>query len=740
MLGLVFGVTVYAASTVWAVFMGGLAVGSLVAGRLADVVRRPLVWLAGAEIGIALTAASTPFLFGRLMGAYADLLPLVGDRLLTLTAFRFAIAVVVLLVPTTLMGATLPLVLKTSAATSERLGRHASLLYGINTAGAIAGTVAAGFYFIPNAGMTATFRFAGIANLVVAGGALLLARTNGLTAAGQEAAAARTASTIALSLKARRLVLLAFAISGAASLGFEIIWLRVVLVIGGPSVYTISMVLATVLAGIALGSWLAVPLMKRQRPLMGVLVAAELAVAFGALQSMAIVPRLPDAIGQVPPAFARLFPDYLVPVLTSSVLVALLTSVSLGFAFPIGLHLWGVNPDDPGDRREASRVGVFYALNVCGAIVGSLLTGFVLLPGLGVRGALIGLAASVLVSGLLLLAVKAGRPMVRLGIALLVLAAFGGSAWFMPDPMAPLLVARHPGQPVMWLEESVQSTVSVQSLGRRHAMYVDGSHQADDTGSLSLVHFRIGTLPFALHPNPQRAMVVGLGGGATAGAASSDPRVQLDIVELSTGVVHASEFFKSTNFDVLRKPNVRLRIDDARTHLALSKNRYDIITADTIQPTRAGAASLYSTEYFELVRDALRDDGIALQWFSGTEMEYKLVARTFLKVFPDATAWTEDGSLLIAKKRGGPVRLRADEFNMKLGSLHLREAFARIGVNKFDDLVGLFRAGSDDLRRFVGEGMVLSDDQPILEYFLSLPRAPFDPNSLRGDVGRYLAP
>ena len=744
LLGLVFGVTVYAASTVWASFMGGLAVGSVIAGRVADRVRRPLVWFAAAEVGIALSAAVTPFLLGHLVDTYPSLLLLLGTRFFALTVIRLGIAFAVLLVPTALMGATLPLVLKSSTIESARLGPSASLLYGTNTLGAIAGTLAAGFYLIPYLGMATTFRIAGLANLTVAAGAWLLSkRTAPLQATGGPTGSLEGPASgmpAPLGLGARRLVLLTFTVSGAASLAFEVVWLRVILVIAGPTVYTISMVLATVLAGISLGSYAIMPLVGRRTRLLGWLVAAELGIVVTGILSMAVVPRLPDLVRDVPPILAHLFPDYLVPVLASSVLVALPTSLLLGLAFPLGLQLWTLTGDDPANARAASRIGVFYALNVCGAIVGSLVAGFILLPHVGSRATLIVVCAAVLLSALALLAALPVRRGVRVVLGATALAAFLASAIALPEPMGPLLIARHPGQPVDWLEEGVQSTVSIQRLGPRRVMYIDGAHQADDTGSMTLVHYRIGTVPFALHPDPHRAMVVGLGGGATAGAASADNRVQLDVVELSPGVVHTAPYFKNISFDLLNKPSVRLTVDDARTQLALAEGRYDIITADTILPTRAGAASLYSAEYFRLVRNALSENGIALQWFSGTDAEYKLVARTFLSVFPDTTVWAADGSLLIGTKRKSHLVLRREDFARKLEYPPLAEALKRVGLNRYEDLVALFRAGPDDLRRFVGEGPILTDDKPVLEYFLSLPRDNFDPSGLVGDVRPYLEP
>jgi len=300
-----------------------------------------------------------------------------------------------------------------------------------------------------------------------------------------------------------------------------------------------------------------------------------------------------------------------------------------------------------------------------------------------------------------------------------------------------LLAQRHPGEPILWREEGVQTTASIQSIvfGRRRVLYLDGYHQADDTGGLTRVHHRIGVLPLALHPNPRTALVVGLGGGATSGALARYGAVDVTVVELSDTVVRASDFFRNINFDVLRRPNVHLRVDDGRNFLALTRQRYDVITADAIPPIRAGAASLYSAEYFQTVRHALNDGGVVVQWFEGTDAEWRTVARTFLSVFPDATVWAE-GSLLVGTKRA--LRLDAADFNVKLEVPGLGDALRSVGLNRFEDLVGLFRAGPADLRRWVGEGPIFTDDRPILEYFLSQPREPLNLKALPNDVAQHV--
>jgi spermidine synthase len=740
MLGLVFGVTVYAASTVWASFMAGLAIGSFAAGRVADRLRRPLLGFAAAELGIGLSAMATPWMLRTLQARFLTFSPaLLDTSFASATALRFGISFLVLLVPTALMGATLPLVLRSSSWSPARLGASSALLYGSNTAGAIAGALAAGLYCIPMLGLTATFRIAGTLNLVAALAAAEVVRRVGTATPSRadDAAVPAVASRAGTTAGARAVVLATFAVSGAVSLGLELIWLRMSILILGPTVYTVSLLLAGVLLGIAAGSYGVALLLRQRRPGVVTLAILEAAIAMSAVLSMLLLTKVPAVVAALPAGLAGLVPAYLLPIAVASLIVAAPPMLLMGVAFPIGLQLWAVRADDPTGARFASGLGTFYSLNVFGAIAGSLLMGFYVLPRYGSGASTLLAAGATMASAIALVAVAQLSPTVRLACATAMAGAFVLLARAVPSTVDMLLLLRHPGEPILWREEGVQTTASIQSIefGRHRALYLDGYHQADDTGGQIQLHHQIGGLPLAVHPNPRTALVVGLGGGATPGVLARPSSVDVTVIELADTVVRAAAFFQNINFNVLQRPNVHLHLDDGRNFLALTDRRYDIITADAIQPIRAGSASLYSVEYFELVKHALTDGGLALQWVGGNDTQWRLTARTFLTVFPDATVWA-GGNLFVGTKH--PLRLDQADFALKREIPGFTDAFETIGVKSFDDLVGLFLAGPTELRRFVGEGPILTDDRPILEYFLSQPDVPLDLDGLQGSVTPYL--
>jgi spermidine synthase len=635
------------------------------------------------------------------------------------------------------MGATLPLVVKSSLANAEQLGPRLGLLYGTNTAGAIVGTLAAGLFLIPTYGMSQALLAAATLNFAVAVAAVV----TGLVIPPISRLTDIQPSTVASSVddlprSTRQLVLAVFTLSGFASLAIEVIWFRVIVLLIRPTVYGYAMMLATLLLGIAAGSYLAAHLLKRPRRWIALLAGFELLMAIVALLSVQMLVFHARLLPAARVWLSTILPEYHAFSIVASLLTILPTALLMGVSFPIGLRLWTGAAGDHSSPVVARRVGTFYSLNVTGSIVGSLAAGFVLLPLLGSRWSLVVVCVVMLASGLALIWRSELSGTARLAGAVAATLAFAVGVWQMEDPFKLFLRLRYPGQEVVWSEEGVQGTVSVHRSREGLALHLEGNHQANDAPGG--VHAAIGHLPMALHPFARTALVIGLGGGATAGAVSTHEGVDVDVVELSEGVVRAARFFSHINHGVLTRPNVRLRVDDGRNHLLATSRRYDVITADLILPIFSGAGNLYSAEYFHLVRNALAENGLALQWVWGTEAEYKTIMRTFVSVFPNATLW-HGGSLMIGSRE--PLALRRADFEMKLAVPGRRAAMHQLGYDSFDKLLGDYVAGADEMRAFVGTGPVLTDDQPLTEYFLSLPRdREVDIRGLRGDVTPLIRP
>jgi spermidine synthase len=374
---------------------------------------------------------------------------------------------------------------------------------------------------------------------------------------------------------------------------------------------------------------------------------------------------LPDLSNRLSPTLSRIMPGYLVFPIAGSLLAIFPTALLMGMAFPIGLRVWtrGSRAADLSRRSPegaeadtVQRIGTFYSMNVAGAIVGSLLAGFFLLPQLGSRGSIVLLGTMAFASGLALLWASELKPPTRAAIGIAASLAFGIAVWLSPDAFVQFIAQRYPRQHIVWREEGVEATVVVhQTPNNELSLTVNGNHEASTGGVMTYVHRRIGHLPMALHPFARTALVIGVGGGATAGAVSVHDGVDVDIVELAGAVVRGAKFFEAINYGVLSRPNAHIHVDDGRNSLMLTPRRYDVVTADVIHPIFAGSGNLYSAEYFTLIRGVLNPGGLVLQWVAGTEAEYKAIARTFLSVFPETTVWV-DGSLMVGSLE--PLRLR----------------------------------------------------------------------------------
>jgi spermidine synthase len=701
--------------------MAGLALGSLLAGPLLRRIERPLLVFGAAEILIGVSALSTPIGLDAAEGLYRALYRAFPDSLAVVTVARLASALIVLLLPTLLMGLTLPVLSASAVVRATGFGSHVGALYAANTAGAVSGALLTGFILIGGIGMQRSFLLAAAVNVAVGLAAVAWCRRE----TPQSATVLVRPAAVDEPPVSSRAIGVVVVLSGAAALALEIVWFRMLVLYLDATTYAFSTMLATVLAGIAIGSAIASRLLRHERSWVTWLALTQLSTGILVLASATLL------------GFGYGAGWRLTASVQASAAAMLPAAILMGLGFPVALAI-GMGAHAPDAPSTARRLGRLYALNVGGAIAGALVGGFVLLPQLGTRLALIGCAA-IYAATACLVVLQLGATRFRVLATALGLVLFAFAAARVPDPFSAAYQRRY-GRDMreFWRYDGAQTAVSVHASQFRRSLYLDGLHQANDTPGMVELHRIIGHLPMVLHPAPATALVVGLGGGATAGAVSQYPDTRVQIVELSEGVRQAAAFFTHISHEVLRQPNVRLRIDDGRNFLLLSGARFDVITADIIQPIHAGAGNLYSREYFTLVRDALEPNGLALQWIGHRpDTQYKLMTRTFLEVFPYTTAWL-DGTLMV----GSVVPLKIDPSIVaaKRASPLTAAALDEIGLRDFATLASWYTAGPDELRRFVNGGAMLTDDRPLVEYHRSL--AASDPevdlSQLKGDVASII--
>ncbi|HLH21402.1 MAG TPA: fused MFS/spermidine synthase [Chloroflexota bacterium] len=766
-LSLVFGVTIFAVSTVLASFMAGLAVGSFGAGKLADRLRNPLAAYGIAETLIGLTALVTPELILGLQGVYHALYEALGGAPLLVGGVRIVLAFLILLVPTSLMGATLPIVIKSSLMRSEGLSQNVSLLYAVNTFGAIVGAGTAGFFLVGSLGIRSTTNVAAAINLLVGVAALLAAwrlagdrgwgigdrgqgpassdeplhavapvtvhGTNGRVLEGGLASGQLVTSASPSLSPGLRLVFWAFGISGCLSLAYEVVWSRVLSMFFNSSVYAFTVMLCTVLFGIALGSYAINPFMRRRWNWVLVFAILELAVALTAVLSILTLSEMYTltAALQDTPGIRRVLSTPIRFMAFVSFVAIFPPMFLLGMTFPVAARIYAANAADAGRR-----IGAIYSANVFGAIFGSVIAGFLLIPHLGSQNSLAVLAAGNLLVGLALLAVAHGvRPRARALVALVPLVLLGAVVVRAPNMYATIFEGREQflrtrpfvaedsfcAGPTVWYEESLENTVSVvQTPSDIYCLFTNSRGQTNTDPGLVRYHRLIGHFGMLLHPHPRDVLVVGLGGGATPGAASQWEDARVDVVELSDGVVHAAPWFDDASYDVVNQPNVHLRVDDGRNYLLLTDKRYDVVTADIIRPNDAGAANLYSADYYRLVRNVLKDDGLMVQWLAPfSDYQYKLLMRTFLDVFPYVTLWS-GGDLLVGSK--SPITVDPAMLATKFEPSQHANALADIGLTDAQQVLDMYNASKPELLDVAGPGPIITDNFPYVEYFRSLPK------------------
>jgi spermidine synthase len=713
MLALVFGVSAYATATVLAAFMAGLAICGYLAGRVADRIAAPLVVYGVVEVLVGLAGLLTPLAFGALPDLFAEFHRVAGGSSIAPVA-QFAIAFAVLLVPTGLMGATFPLIVKAALGSRDDGGRSIGLLYAVNTLGAVMGTLVAGFILIELVGVSGSIGVAAGLNVAAGLAAIILGQRLFSSEQSLGPASETQAPPVACPVALLTILPVLLAVSGFCSLAYEIVWTRLLVLFLETTTYAFTVMLAAFLLGITIGSALVSPFLRRARSGPMALATLEALVAISSLVALQAIARMepllvwlgfatdegPTIAAMAILAFTAMFPP----------------ALFLGMSFPLAVTLFTV-----GNQGVGARLGSLYAANVCGAIFGALAAGFLLVPVLGTERTLLLLAGLNASAALATLAADTSSPVrQRLAIAACSILVVGLLGALVPRAYADLLRARFPGQQILWSEEGIETTVTVTRDPDGHlAMYLNHHHQANDADWMVFFHRMLGHLPMLVHPDPRQVLVVGLGGGATAGATTRYERANITVVELARSVVHGAERFRDVNYAVLERPNAQMVIDDGRNFLLVGTQRYDVITADAIWPTHAGSTNLYSVEYYQLARRTLNDGGLMLQWVDRDlpEEQHKLMMRTFMRVFPQVSLWF-DGSLLIGSER--PIDASLPWVDQVFQQPIARASLSQVNIRSGDDVRRLYRADRAALEAYVGDGPIITDDRPRLEYFLGL--------------------
>jgi len=717
-LGLVFGNTTWAAATLLAVFLGGLGLGALLFGRQAERFRRPLAAYAVLEVAIGLFALASPAVLSWLDAPYIALYRAFGSMPTLFAIGRALLAALFLLPPTILMGGTLPLVLRATARDREEVGAQSALFYGLNTAGAVLGVAFAGFLSIRLYGLYATLVIAALLNFVAA--ALALTQRG----AAPAARAPETPPPPADAAPPRRALLaLLFAI-GAASLGYEVLWTRILLFHLGSSVYAYSIMLLLVLFGIALGSLAVTRWADRVRSPLVALAGVELAIALWTPVQILLFQQLDLLLlataELLPPAtFGRYAAGQMLAVLPLLGPPTLL----MGMAFPFAVRAYNRSV-----ARVGEDVGSVYGANTLGAVSGSLATGFLLIPWIGTQNSLLVVGAgNALVATVLATRGRARRLAFAAGA---VAAALPACLLLFPADRvllsAGIFQGDAPGD-LEYFHEDAQATVTIRKRTKDaqtyRALAVNGVDVAGSSPELDAVQRMQGHLPMLLGGAAPAVVHIGFGSGGTAWAVSRSPVESILVVEISPEVIRASDtYFGTINHGVLADPRVRVEINDGRNFLLASAESFDAVLSDSIHPAYAGNGSLYSLEYFRLLRARMRPGGVASMWlpmYYLTPDNFAGILRAFSEVFPHVAVWyvptTLNAFTIVTGKLDGPV-WDANRLREALAVPAVASDLASLGVRDPSDLLPLLLATDRELGDWLRTARANTDDRPRVEY------------------------
>ncbi|MCP3958788.1 MAG: spermidine synthase [bacterium] len=675
LLRLVFGASTASSAAVLAIFMGGLGLGGYLFGRRVRRARNPLAFYANLELGIAVTAALSPLLVDLARSLYVALGGVSTLGLGVATVIRLVLSVIVLGASTTLMGGTLPAVAQAMERAADRGRRDVAWLYGLNTLGAVSGAFLTTFAFLELLGIRQTLWVAALINLLLALVVRNLARGRELDEAGEDtkADAAPTEASAAGRLSSTaRLVLPIAGLVGFAFFLMELVWYRMLAPVLGGSSYTFGLILSVALLGIGIGGLLYAAGSRSERPTFFALAVTCALEAFFLIVPYAMGDHLALFAATIRPLSAVGFAGLVAGWTLVTSIVVLPAAIVAGYQFPLLVALLG---DDR--RRVGYEVGLIYAWNTWGAILGSLAGGFGLLPVFSAPR-LWWLSALLLVALAAISAVVShARSPSRLRLALaLAGAAVSVVLCFAAGPTAfwrhvPIGAGRavvdfrdpnglqrslHDARRALVREaEGVESSVSL--MGRDELALVvngksDGSARVD--APTMVMSGLVGAL---LHPEPKRSLVIGLGTGTTAGWLTAiDSMERVDVVELEPAVVDFAHEFAAINHNVLESPKMRLIYGDGREVVLSSDESFDLIFSEPSNPYRAGVANLFSQDFYRAVEKRLGEDGIFLQWLQGYEVDptvVQTVYTTLSSVFPHLETWQVHATdlLLVASRK-----------------------------------------------------------------------------------------
>ncbi len=705
LLGLVFGVSSFAVATVVAVFLLGLGLGSYFFGRWSERTRDPLRVYMYVEIGIAVTSLLA-YLVIEALPVYRYLYEYAYNNLgfYGLSVARLLLSTLVLLPPVFLIGGTMPLLAKYFLRNPDNLGSSFSKLYYLNTLGASAGVLLTGFVLVRFFGVIGTL-------MIAVGGNLLVALLVAMSKRGGEPTRPAPAGKAPYSY-----MLVFLFLSGFISLGYEMLWVRILSTYGLSTSQAFALILAGFLLGFSVGAWFVARKVDRRHDLEAWFSAVSIVTALSGAVVLLLFRQFENLtilLAQSTPA------GQLSAGMTLAFVVSFIPAAFMGILFPLGVRIYAHDVD-----RIGAKAGNTFFSNTLGCVLGSLLTGFVLIPFVGMwNTTLILINLSLLIAVALLL--RGSHPARMQWVSLVIVAVvanllvFTDSKTFHAQLKGRDMQGAAAGFEVIYYEEGLSGTVTAVERGDYRGLFVDGQNVSGTDIVLLADSKMLAHVPLLLAKEPEVALTVGYGTGTTSGSMLLHD-IDVHAVEIEQKIIEAAPLFSSVNYDSYADPDLEIVLDDARNYIATTDEEFSVIVTDVTNLKYKRNPYLYTQEYFEIMRDALSTEGVAAAWLPVGGLSFndlRTLIATFDSVFPHTTAWyfTQFPThFIILVGTPEPTLVNLPELRERMGEVE--RDLRSLAVNNVHELASMLLLGENDIDALVEGAPLHTDNRPILEY------------------------
>lgn len=740
-LGLFLGNTTYAQMTVLATFLGGLALGNFLFGKKADAVKNPVRVYSILELATGLYCFSYTTLNSFLGNSFLSISSNLNleTQLFIFNGLRFLAGAILLLIPTTLMGGTLPVLSKFFVEKISESRKEVAVLYFLNSFGAVAGVFFAGFILIKDFGLEITNYSTAAINVFAGLAAFVLSFSVTGFPVGEIVTDAFPSEKNPGENISPKIIIAAAGVSGMAALLYEMVWTRLLINFFGSSTYAFSIMLLSFIGGITIGILIVSSNFLNRFNRVKLLSFCQAAIAFSTMAVLAFYEKLPYYLWRFSALLnkgSETFWIFLSVEFFACFALILLPTMFMGMSLPLAAEIVSRS-----NKKIGASVGRIFSVNTLGTVGGVIITGLIFLPFFGIKSSFeIGIALNLFAALILILFFRSFQTWLKLALSIIIVFGFAIYVYASPEWNKHVVMSgvfksfgveppksfhdflnRFSNEDIIFYKEGATANVAVAQLKSDHSkkrLIINGKPDASTYIDMP-TQVLLAQIPMLLHPNPRKVFVVGFGSGTTIGSVLTHPVEKVVCAEISGEVIEAAKYFGKENYNCVADPRLRLVNEDALTLLKLSKEKYDVIISEPSNPWIAGIGNLFSKEYFRNCSDKLSDDGIMVQWFHLYEADddvVRLVLNTFSSVFPYCQLWNSVANdiILIGSKK--EITLNIELLKNKFDSPRISADLDRIGIYNPFTFLSCQSYSPAGFSQLVARQPINSEVKPLLEF------------------------